>query len=391
MKNSTLLSKSFFVAGLIFFSGLAQAQNDAVTSAFLYNKDGEFDKAKEAIDQASNHEKTKDKPKTWYFRGLIYKNILTTQNPKYKALQADAPKQTYESFAKAVSLSKPGDEFHDNSAKEIQNLWGIFLNDGIVKYQEKKNAEAIASYEIAQAIQPKDTTAFLYGFYAAEQIPDYEKSKYYTYKLFELGRKSPEMFISLSNIAKRVEKKDSALAHIQAGRALYPNNKNLALIELEMYFAAGKGDEARKKLEEAIKLDSTNANLYAILGNLYDQEAADKKKSTKDQDGFKQKAISAYKKAIQLDPKNMESQFNLGVYYFNRGADILKKTNAMDIPTYQAKGKKMEADAQNEFKLALPYFEACYQLNNKDEGVQKSLKNTYERLGRSADADKVGK
>lgn len=383
--------KNILIAAALLTSGLAFGQNDAVTSAFLYNKDGEFEKAKDAIDQAAVHEKTKDKAKTWYFRGLIYKNILTSKNPKFSSLQTDAPKQTFESFSKAMSLAKPGDEFHDNSAKEVQALWGIFLNDGILKYQEKKNSEAIASYEIAQAIQPKDTTAFLYAFYAAEQIPDYEKSKFYTYKLFDLGRKSPEMFISLSNIAKRVDKKDSALAHIQAGRAVYPNHKNLALIELEMFFAAGKGDEARKKLEEAIKLDSTNSNLYAILGNLYDQEAADKKKPAKDQEAFKQKAITAYKKAIQLDPKNMESQFNLGVYYFNRGADILKKTNAMDIPTYQAKGKKMEADAQNEFKLALPYFEACYQLNSKDEGVQKSLRNTYERLGRSADAEKVGK
>lgn len=383
--------RRILLAAFFLSTGMVMAQNDAVTSAFLYNKDGEFDKAKEAIDNASVHEKTKDKPKTWYFRGLIYKNILTSQNPKFKDLQADAPKQTFESFSKAMALGKPGDEYYDNSSKEIQGLWGLFLNDGINKYQEKKNQEAIASYEIAQAIQPKDTTAYLYAFYASEQIPDYEKAKTYTYKLFDLGRRSPEMYIALANIAKRMEKKDSALAHIQAGRVQYPNNKNLALIELDMYFAAGKGDEARKKLEETIKLDSTNANLYAILGNLYDQEAADKKKSAKEQDANKQKAIVAYKKAIKLDPKNLESQFNLGVYYFNRGADLLKKTNDMDIPTYQAKGKKLEADAQNEFKLALPYFEACYQINNKDEGVQKSLKNCYERLGRSADAEKVGK
>lgn len=367
------------------------AQNDAVTSAFLYNKDGEFDKAKEAIDNASVHEKTRDKPKTWYFRGLIYKNILVSQNPKYQSLQADAPRQTYESFSKAMALGKPGDEYFDNSSKEIQNLWGIFLNDGIAKYQEKKHVEAIASYEIAQAIQPKDTTAFLYAFYAAEAIPDYDKAKYFTNRLFEIGKRTPEMYISLSNIAKKANKKDSALNHIQAARKIYPSHKTLALLELDMYFEAGRGEEAKKKLEEAIKLDSTNANLYAILGNLYDQEATDKKRPAKEQEASKQKAIAAYKNAIKMDPKNLESQFNLGVYYFNRGADILKKVNDMDIPTYQAKGKKMESDAQNEFKAALPYFEACYQINNKDEGVQKSLKNVYERLGRSADAEKVGK
>ena len=51
----------------------------------------------------------------------------------------------------------------------------------------------------------------------------------------------------------------------------------------------------------------------------------------------------------------------------------------------------MENEAQNEFKSALPYFEACYQINKTDEGVKKSLKNTYERLGRTADSEKIGK
>jgi len=320
----------------------------------------------------------------------VYENILSSQNPKFKALAADAAKQTYESYSKAMSLSKPGDEYYDNSSTRIAGLWGGFLNDGIAKYQDKKFPEAIASYEMAQAIKPTDTTAFVYGLYAAEQIPDYERAKAYTQKLMTMGRKSPDMYISLSNVAKRAEKKDSALAHIQQGRQVYPDNKQMALMELDMYFAAGRGAEAKAKLEDAVKLDSTNANLYAILGNLYDQEAADSKKTAKDKETSKAKALGAYKKAIALDPKNMEASFNMGVYYFNRGAEILKKVNGMDIPTYQTKGKKMEADAQNEFKAALPYFEACYQINKNDEGVRKSLKNTYERLGRTADAEKVG-
>jgi len=383
--------KQFVLAAFLLSSGIAIGQNDAVTSAFLYNKDGEYDKAKEEIDKASVHEKTKDKAKTWYFRGMIYENILTSPNPKFKAMAGpDVAKQTYDSYTKAMSLAPKGDEFHDNSASRIRNLGGVFLNDGIVKYQDKKFPEAIASYEISQMINPNDTTAVLYALYAAEQIPDYNRCKSYTAKLLAMGRKSPDMFISLSNVAKKLDKKDSALIHIQEGRKMFPDHKNLALIELDMYFAAGRGSEARAKLEDAVKLDSTNSSLFAILGNLYDQEAADPKKPAKDREASKQKALAAYQKAISIDPKNLESNFNMGVFYFNKGAELLKKVKDMDLPTYQTKGKKIEADAQVEFKKALPYFEACYQINNKDEGVKKSLKNTYERLGRTADAEKIG-
>jgi len=383
--------KKFAVAGLLLVSGLAFAQNDAVTSAFLYNKDGEYDKAKEEIDKASQHEKTKEKAKTWYFRGMIYENILNSKNAKFTALAPDAAKQTYDSYSKAISLSSRGDEYHDNSVAKVDLLWGTFLNDGIAKYQKKEYNESIASYEISQLIKPADTTAYLYTLYSAEALNDYEKVRSTTYKLVSMGRKSPEMFISLSRQAKTANKKDSALAHVVSGRAIYPNNKSLALEELQLYFDMGKGNEAKSKLEETVKLDSTNAALFSILGNLYDQEAADVKRPAKERDASKQQALTAYKKALKLDPNNLESSFNLGVYHYNKGAEVLKKVNDMDIPTYQAKGKKLETEAQNEFKAALPYFEACYQINKTDEGVKKSLKNTYERLGRNADSEKIGK
>jgi Tfp pilus assembly protein PilF len=382
--------KKLFYVGLFLISSSIFAQNDAVTNAFLYNKDGEYDKAKTEIDRATTHEKTKDKAKTWYFRGMIYENILASKNPKFSTLAPDAGKQAYDSYNMVLSLSKKGDEFYDQSAAKIQLLWGIFLNDGIAKYQEKKYAESIMPYEMAQSIRPQDTTAFLYALYSTEALGDYEKCKTYTRKLMGLGRVSPEMYLSLSRQASKAGKKDSALAHVVEARGKYPSNKNLAMEELQLYFDAGRGNEAKSKLEEAVKMDSSNAALFAILGNMYDQEAADAKRAKAERDAAKQKALTAYRKALKIDPKNFESNFNMGVYFYNRGAEVLKKINDMDIATYQAKGKKMEAEAQNEFKQALPYFEACYQINKDDADAKKSLKNTYERLGRNADAEKLG-
>lgn len=382
--------KQLVVAVSLLLATAVQAQNDAVTNAFMANKDGEFDKAKEEIDKAVAHEKTKDKAKTWYFRGMIYENIITSPNPKFKALATlDASKATIESYSKAMSLSQKGEEYFDQSASRINNLWGTFLNAGIAQYQEKKFAESIGNYELAQMIKPTDTTAYVYGLYAAEGLSDYEKCKAYTRKLASMGRKSPDMYLSLSRQARKAEKKDSALAHVQEGRAQYASNKNLMLEELDLYFVLGKSGEAKAKLEDAVKLDSTNANLYSILGNLYDQEAADPKRAQKDKDASKQKALANYRRALKFNPDNIESSFNLGVFYFNKGADIRKKVDGMDINTYNLKGKKMEAEATAEFKNALPYFEKCYQVNPKDEAAKKSLAQVYELLGRSADAEKL--
>ncbi|HPI11682.1 MAG TPA: hypothetical protein PLK63_11620 [Catalimonadaceae bacterium] len=382
------MRKQLLAIGLL-FSSLAYAQNDAVTNAFFFNKDGELDKAKVEIDKAAVHEKTSGKAKTWYFRGMIYENILTSTKPQFAGIAPDAGKQAYESYAKAMSLSAKGDEYFDQSQSRINNLWGSFLNDGVKKYEAKDFAGSIGSYELAQTIKPTDTTAFVYALYSAEALKDYEKCKTYTNKLFSMGKQQPFMYISLARQARNADKKQEALGHVQDGRKVYPADKNLALEELDLYFALGKGAEAKAKLEDAVKMDSTNASLYSILGNMYDQEAADAKRPAKERDASKQRALASYRKALKIDKNNMESNFNLGVYYFNRGADALKKVNELDINTYQKVGKKMEADAQNEFKLAIPFFEECYRINPADEDAKRSLKNTYERVGRSADAEKV--
>jgi tetratricopeptide (TPR) repeat protein len=382
------MKKQLLAIGLL-FSSLAYAQNDAVTNAFFFNKDGELDKAKVEIDKAAVHEKTSGKAKTWYFRGMIYENILVSAKPQFAGLAPDAGKQAYESYAKAMSLSSKGEEYFDQSQSRINNLWGSFLNDGVKKYEAKDFAGSITSYELAQTIKPTDTTAFIYALYSAESLKDYEKCKTFTNKLFSMGKQQPFMYLSLARQARMASKNQEALGHVEEGRKVYPADKDLANEELDLYFVMGRGNEAKSKLEDAIKMDSTRADLYSILGNMYDQESADVKRPAKERDASKQKALSSYRKAIKLDKNNMESNFNLGVYYFNRGAEALKKVNDLDINTYQKVGKKMEAEAQNEFKLSIPFFEECYRIKPADEDAKRSLRNAYERVGRSADAEKV--
>jgi tetratricopeptide (TPR) repeat protein len=395
------------IAALFFLASTAAfAQNDAVTDAFLSNKDGELDKAKEAIDRAVLHEKTKDKPKTWYFRGMIYKNLLLSKDPRFATISQNAAQTAYDSYKKSIELSpKKDDEYARSSADDIKAMSGLVFNSAVAYFtgadtiRSEKNAalrkdlftKSLQHFELAAQMLNQDTLAYLNANMAAVRLGDYEKSRELTFKLFSLGKQNPMMYVYLSRLASSANKQDSALAHLVQARKVYPTNKDLALEELQWYFSAGKSKEVRSKLEESIKLDSTNALLYSNLGNLYDQEAADPKTPAKDREVLKQKALAAYRKTLKFDPNNMESNFNLGVFFFNKGAEILKKVNDLDINTYQKKGKTMEAEAQAEFKNSVPYFEACYKINPKDESVIRSLRNAYERVGRSADAEKLGK
>ena len=149
------------------------------------------------------------------------------------------------------------------------------------------------------------------------------------------------------------------------------------LEELNMLLSSGQGAQAMDKIDKAIAADPTNANLYAVKGSILDQN-----KQT-------EQALVAYKKAVEIDPNNFDAQFNLGVYNYNKAADLYTKASRMSLATYQKSGKKMEADGKKYFEQSLPYFEKAHQLQPNDRAVISSLQKVYVRLGRNADAERM--
>ena len=63
---------SFLIVIAVMLTSLVFAQSVKVQSTVNYLKNRLLDKAKEAIDDASVHEKTLNDPKTWYYKGTVY-------------------------------------------------------------------------------------------------------------------------------------------------------------------------------------------------------------------------------------------------------------------------------------------------------------------------------
>ena len=149
------------------------------------------------------------------------------------------------------------------------------------------------------------------------------------------------------------------------------------LEDLNASLSSGKGEDAIGKINKTIAADPGNSNLYAVRGSLYDQQ-----KKT-------ELAVADYRKAIELDPKNFDAQFNLGVYNFNKGADVYSKLSKMDLKTYQISGRKLEGEGKKHFEAAMPYFEHALELQPNDHNTLTSLKKLYFQLGRAADSQRL--
>lgn len=90
---------------------------------------------------------------------------------------------------------------------------------------------------------------------------------------------------------------------------------------------------------------------------------------------IKEKALSYYKKTLEIDPNNYDANFNLAVLYFNEAVETKRAVDAMDMKTFQAEGKAIETKACEQFNNSKPYFDKCKSLKTDDEAVSENLKN----------------
>ena len=152
--------------------------------------------------------------------------------------------------------------------------------------------------------------------------------------------------------------------------------------EIRLYILTGRTEELITKLNESIESAPDNENLYFTRASLYEGK--------KELD----KAIADYKKAIEINPDLMDANYNLGVIYFNQGAEKANAANSLKSNEEFEKAKKV---FEEKFRSAAPYLEKSLELNPKktedDQSLYKStlqiLKLLYARTNETEKYNKI--
>jgi tetratricopeptide (TPR) repeat protein len=372
-----LLLSSIFWLGAV---EISKAQNSAVTNTHFalqeareYMANGQIDKAvgkiesaRQNIDAASSHEKTGKNPKTWKYRGDVYREFLSLPEVKLSVKHMEAARASIESYDKAIQLdqSKRGD-YKKPSQNGKNQIYPLLFNQGIESINQKDYDKALESFDLVLMINPKDTNATLNAGLAAERKPDPEKAvEYYEKMIYQQGAIDHYPFIRVAEYYSEKEDYDKALEVIHKGLASATNKegiKDLQTTEFNIYLRSGRLQEAVDNLKEAIETDPENDGNYSRLGQLLDQN------------GESEEALKNYEKAVELNPDNIDANYNLGAFYYNRGAEKLQATRDMDLKTYKSKGVAMEKDAVEDLKIAKPYFEKVNKIQPDDAAVLNSL------------------
>lgn len=353
---------------LINLGGYAQKQKR--TSAYMYNKNGQYDKAMEAINEAINNPKTEQDAKTWMYRGIIYYNISRDTSATVNALEPNAANIAVESFSKAKQLDVKNDN-EGEIAMYLINLTNDFYKKGADNFTSSDYGSAVKNFKQAFAIAEMDNrfdtiAAFnvgMSGMHAEEPVVAAE----YLQKCIDAKFKDSRVYLYYSRVQKQLGDTTSSFAALELGRELFPNEKSLQLEEAQLYLETGNNDKLINSLKQAIASDSQNPNLYRVLGQTYENL------------GDVDNAILSYKQAIEIKPDFGDAIFNLGAIYVNRASILYTEANNLPFEETE-KYERIKGEADADLHLALPYLEKSLELNPGDDVVIGALKEAYVNL-----------
>jgi tetratricopeptide (TPR) repeat protein len=373
------LSKIF--ALLIFVGFNSYAQKAELQSAMNYVKWNDLEKAKTSIDNCTANESTMGMAKTWYWSGFIYQAIADSKDEKLAALKPGALEQALKSYKKALELDAKSNDYTQEITDKMRNIAYNYMEQGITNFQEKKYEDALKNFEIGIAVKKDffnqtDTNGINNCALSAYKSGQYTKAALYYNQVISLNAGDARTFMALSSSYLNQNDTTSALKALGQGISKYPQDKDLASRQFNLYLISGKASEAYTEAEKSIQLDPTNANLYLNKGILAEQL------------NKPAEAEASYKKAIELNPGLFDAQYNMGTFYYNQGVEMNRKANDIkDNAKYEAAKKQ----ADEKFKVALPYLEKAFELNRKDTGVLQSLKVLYSRAGNQEKVNMINK
>jgi len=349
------------------------AQMGKVNTALSYIDQGMLDKAKEALDQALVNEKSKDNPKTWVAKGRLAQEVFRSDNPKFKSFYEDPLQEALAAYEKALELDTKGSiEKQLKLNNTYVQLGNDFITQGVQRFEAQDYEGALKSFEsnikIATSdlyIGVPDTGIYFNAGLAAFNAKIYDKAIQYFQKCADMKYEGPTPYFLIYNCYRELKDMANAESILKKAAELFPDNQDVLLNLIDFYMANDKISEAFSYLEMA---KSKNPNDYTLLwaeGVLYmKQEKYDE-------------AIESLKKSVELKGDEYNTQFNLGVCYYNKAVAMFQKANEiMDVPTYNAAIN----EANNVFVQAIPYFEKAATIKKDDPDSLRNLKELYFRL-----------
>lgn len=375
------MKKVLILLAIALTTNVMMAQKMDRTNAYNYNRNGQYEKAVEAIEKCVNHEsflgmKPKDQAQAWLYRGMIYLNVQ--QDPALSAKYPDALDLAYESLTKCI---KADEGYAKDNAQDIYSRIAAiavkYFQDGVENFNNEVYPNAAVSfrksYEISLSGTAPDTSALINAALAYQRAGMYEDALTNYDDLKDLGYSKVDLYKNIAACYIGLDDDEHALGAIQEGLDGFPGDQGMIIEKVNLYLKQGKGEEAIADLNQLHDLDPSNASILFILGTIYGDDSHE----IFDAD----KAIQYYNEALEVNPEFYDADYNLAALYINLSNK--KKTEANDITGFSQKEiaqyNALMAEAKELLRTGLPYAEEAYHAQPSDD-LKRVLKTMYVQL-----------
>ncbi len=382
----------------------AFAQKKAVNEAqSLAKGNKDFAEARTLIKGALENEETKNDPKTWFVAGFVEDQQFSAERTKqilgttpdepvmYEALGAILP-----FFKKAYELDMLPDAKGKVKPKHVKDIKSIlsadhvyYINGGAYYFDQRDYAKASDFFEQyleisdlpmfeGEKVAERDSNFMTVQFYAAvaaTQLGDSQKAIQALERAKNTDFRQNDVYQYLCYEYEQAKDSVNFEKTLEEGLNKFPEEKYYLLNLINSYIYSNRNEKAIEFLNTAISNEPNNAQLYDVMGRVYET-------------GFKDfaKAEEAFIKANQLDPENTDILSNLGRVYYNQGVNKQGEANMInDNKAYQEELAK----AKTFFRQALPYFEKAHQLKPDDTEYMTALRGIYYNLDMGKEFEEI--
>ena len=381
-----------------------KAVNEAQSIAKSSNAD--FGEAKTLIKGALENPETKDDAKTWYVAGFIEDQQFNAERAKQILGQQPNEPVMYEAlygilpyFQKAYELDQLPNEKgkvkpkYTKDIKSILSANHVYLFNGGAYYfdkQEYKKAYDFFNQYVEISELPmfagtqtaeKDSTFMTVQFYAAAAaslakdsrlaIAALERAKNTPYRQYDVYQ-----YLCYEYGEARTAQ-DSVMLEktFEEGMQVFPDSAFFLNNLINTYIYSNRNEKALEMLNVAIQKNPNDANLYNVMGRVYETGLKDYANAEKN-----------FQIALEKDPNLTDALSNIGRIYYNQGVNKLSEANMInDSKKYQEELSM----AKDLFKKALPYYKKAHEAEPEKMDNMIALRGIYYNLNMGPELEAI--
>ena len=378
--------------------------NEAQSIAKGSNAD--FGEARTLIKGALENPETKDDAKTWYVAGFIEDQQFNAERAKQILGQQPNEPVMYEAlygilpyFQKAYELDQLPNEKgkvkpkYPKDIKSILSANHVYLFNGGAYYfdkQEYKKAYDFFNQYVEISELPmfagtqtaeKDSTFMTVQFYAAAAaslakdsrlaIAALERAKNTPYRQYDVYQ-----YLCYEYGEARTAQ-DSVMLEktFEEGMQVFPDSAFFLNNLINTYIYSNRNEKALEMLNVAIQKNPNDANLYNVMGRVYETGLKDYANAEKN-----------FQIALEKDPNLTDALSNIGRIYYNQGVNKLSEANMInDSKKYQEELSM----AKDLFKKALPYYKKAHEAEPEKMDNMIALRGIYYNLNMGPELEAI--